>query len=328
LFPYIKLYADEVKKAGLFFMTGSQTFHLMKNITESLASRVGIIDLLGLSLREINRIPSSGAFLPNEQFLSASRKVHKAVKYNRLWEIIHRGSLPRLYTRPCNDESWLQFFRDYVRTYIERDLRSLSQIGDEQAFLRFLRLAAAHTGQELNYSNLASAVGKTTATIQHWISILAAAGIIYLLKPYSGNIQKRLIKSPKLYFLDTGLCAYLAGWYTSSQMQMGAMNGHFFQTFVIGEILKNHYNAGLGAEGFYFYRDKKQKEIDLIIEHNNTLYSIENKMTAKPGSADMADFSILKQVRGKTVGQGALIYPGAEELYLSETVKALPVSMI
>jgi predicted AAA+ superfamily ATPase len=328
LFRYIKLLADERKKDGLFYMSGSQAFHLMKNVSESLAGRIGIIDILGLSLREISGNSFTRPFLPDKKYLALARQYQRPVGYKQLWEIIHQGSMPRLYTRKFKSREWMQFFRDYVRTYIERDVRALSQIGDERTFSRFLQLAAAQTGQMLNYSKLAAETGKTVATIQHWISILITSGIIFLLKPYSGNIKKRLIKTPKLYFLDTGLCSFLTGWYTAEQLQLGAMNGAIFETFVIGEIIKSYYNAGAGTEQFYYYRDKDQKEIDLIIEENNTLYPIEIKKTANPGSGDIQNFSALKNETRKSLGQGALIYPGDQELYLDKNTKAVPVTMI
>jgi predicted AAA+ superfamily ATPase len=323
IFRYIKMYADGAKKTGIFYMTGSQAFQLMKNVSESLAGRVGIIDLLGLSLREITGNTLKRSFLPTGKFLSQAKAHHKPISYNRLWEIIHCGSMPKLYTRKYTNDEWRQFFRDYIRTYIERDLRSLSQIGDERAFMMFMQLAAANTGQMMNYSRIAAETGKTVATIQHWISILETSGLIYLLKPYSGNLGKRLVKTPKLYFLDTGLCAYLTGWYTAQQLQLGAMSGAIFETFVISEIIKSHYNAGRDTSlSFSYYRDKDQREIDLVIEENNVLYPVEIKKNAHPGSADIRHFSALK------TGDGAVIYPGDELVYLTQTIRAVPVTMI
>jgi predicted AAA+ superfamily ATPase len=329
LFRYIKLFVDEAGKNGLFYMTGSQAFQLMQNVTESLAGRIGIIDLLGLSLREICGNTFTQPFLPTEEFFSGMQAHAKHLSYKRLWEIIHQGSMPKLYTRKYSNEEWRQFFRDYVRTYIERDVRSLSQIGDERAFMRFMQLAAAATGQLLNYSRIASETGKTVVTIQHWLSILETSGLIYLLKPYSGNLGKRLTKTPKLYFLDTGLCSWLTGWYTAEQLQLGAMSGPVFETFCISEIIKSHLNAGRDtALSFSFYRDKEQREIDLIIEENGILYPIEIKKSVKPSTDDIRHFSVLKEASSKKVGEGALIQPGERIQFLTETIRAVPVTMI
>jgi predicted AAA+ superfamily ATPase len=195
--------------------------------------------------------------------------------------------------------------------------------------MQFMQLVAANTGQMLNCSRIASETGKTVATIQHWMSILSTGGIIYLLKPYSSNLGKRLVKTPKVYFLDTGLCAYLTGWYTAEQLQLGAMSGPVFETFVISEIIKSHYNAGNDTDLiFSYYRDKEQREIDLIVEENNTLYPIEIKKGDNPNNDDIRHFSVLKNGNTKKIGPGALIYPGDTEIFLKEDVKAIPVSMI
>jgi predicted AAA+ superfamily ATPase len=326
LFRYIKLIADEKGKNSLFYMTGSQAFHLMQNVTESLAGRIGIVDLLGLSLREICGNSFTKPFLPNKDFFRKMKAPEKPISYKRLWDIIHTGSMPKLYTRKYSNEEWRQFYRDYVRTYIERDVRSLSQIGDERAFMRFMQLAAAGTGQLLNYSRIASETGKTVATIQHWLSVLETSGLIYLLKPYSGNLGKRLTKTPKLYFLDTGLCTWLSGWYTAEQLQLGAMSGHIFETFCIGEIIKSYHNAGRDSTlSFSFYRDREQREIDLVIEENGVLYPIEIKKSVNPSTDDARHFSVLDPEK---MGEGALIYPGDKIQFLTETIRAVPVTMI
>ncbi|MDR3293979.1 MAG: ATP-binding protein [Clostridiales bacterium] len=329
IFPYIKLYADKTHRKGAIFMTGSQAFHLMKNASESLAGRVGIIDLLGLSLREISAKDFKLPFLPTDDFLAESRKHKETLTYRELWDFIRRGSLPEVNSQEMNDTKWLQYYRNYVRTYLERDVRALTQIGDEKAFMDFMRLVASNTSQMLNYSKIAAEIGKTTATVQNWISILETSGIVYLLKPYSNNFNKRIVKTPKIYFLDTGLCCFLTGWYSTEQLMFGAMSGAMYETFVIGEIIKSHQNAGRDTSlAFSYYRDKEQREIDLIIEENGTLYPIEIKKTASPNSADVKHFNVLSNETTKKIAGGGLIYSGDVEIYLKENTKAIPIMLI
>ena len=237
LFPYIKIIADETRQKSLFYMTGSQTFHLMKNVSESLAGRIGIIQIMGLSLREIKGRAFNMPFLPVSEYLNSSEKDAEDFSQEEIWEIIQKGSMPRLYHADVDDNLWRQFYSDYVKTYIERDVRALTQVGDEIAFLQFMRLLASSTGQLLNYSRIANEIGKSVDTVKHWVSILRTSGVVYLLQPYYHNFNKRIVKTPKVYFLDTGLASYLTGWYTPEQLQFGAMSGSMFETFVVSEIL-------------------------------------------------------------------------------------------
>ncbi|MDR1939913.1 MAG: ATP-binding protein [Clostridiales bacterium] len=330
IFKQIKMYADADGGRGLFFMTGSQAFPLMKNASESLAGRVGIVDLLGLSLREITGRELREPFLPTEEYLSAAKvQGARPLDNGGLWEIIQKGSMPKLYAEEHNADERLGFYRDYVRTYIERDVRLLTQIGDERAFMSFLRLVAANTAQMLNYTKLAAEIGKSVPTVERWISILQTSGIIRLLQPYSGNLNKRLVKTPKIYFLDTGLCGFLTGWYTAEQMQFGAMSGALYETFVISEIIKSYYNAGRDTDlTFSYYRDKEGREIDLIIEENGTLYPVEIKKTAAPDLFDTKSFDVLRTETTKRVGSGGLIYSGDTEICLRDNIKAIPVALL
>ena len=244
LFPYIKMIADETQEKKLFYMTGSQAFHLMKNVSESLAGRIGIIQMQGLSMREITGRTFDTPFLPVSGYIGESDKELKELPQLEVWKIIQKGSMPRLYHEDMNEDGngnmWRRFYGDYVRTYIERDVRALTQVGDETAFMQFMRLLAASTGQMLNYSRIAKEIGKSVDTIKNWVSILKASGIVYLLPPYYNNFNKRIVKTPKIYFMDTGLASYLTGWYTAEQLQFGAMSGNLFETFVISEIIKSY----------------------------------------------------------------------------------------
>ncbi len=286
LFRYIKLLCDETEEKGLFCLSGSQQFRLMQNISETLSGRISIVELSGLSLRELQKDSFQERFLPSMEYLLERQKTVKAPR--NIWSIIHRGSYPELQNPEVD---WSEFYSNYVRTYIERDVRELSAVQDLDAFRRFMIATAARTGEILNYSNIASEVGKDVVTIKNWISILEASGIVYLLEPYSSNVLKRAIKTPKLYFRDTGLACYLTRWLTEEALAYGAFSGHIFETFVISEILKSFSNKGLDYRYYVSYyrgRDKKrvkkngeaievEGEIDLIIEENGTLYPIEIK---------------------------------------------------
>jgi predicted AAA+ superfamily ATPase len=325
LFPYIKLLADKTKEKRLFYMTGSQTFQLMKNVTESLAGRIGVLQMLGLSLREIVGRRDSAPFVPTSQYLENIEKEVKAVSPQEIWRIIHRGSMPRLYHEDIDDYFWRQFYGDYVRTYLERDVRSLAQIGDHTAFLQFMRLLAAATGQMLNYSRIAKDIGKSVDTIKSWVSILRASGIVFLLQPYYHNFNKRLVKTPKIYFMDTGLASYLTGWYTAEQLQFGAMSGAMFETFVVAEIIKGYYNRGFDDLCFSYYRDKDLNEIDLIIESNGVLHPVEIKKTGNPGKEDIKAFVKLEGNEQRPVGECGVICLAEAVRHLTPGSRVIPV---
>ena len=333
LFRYIKMRCDESEEKGLFCLSGSQQFRLMKNVSETLAGRVSILELPGLSLRELQGDPFALPFLPTMEYLLERQKTVKTPK--NLWQIIHRGSYPALQDP---DLEWAAFYADYVRTYIERDVRELSAVHDLDAFRRFMVAAAARTGSVLNCSNIASEVGKNLATIKNWLSILEASGIVYLLEPYASTALKRAIRAPKLYFRDTGLVCYLTRWLTDETLAYGAMNGPIFETFVISEILKSFSNAGLDYRYFASYyrgKDKIQRqkdgesmeidgEIDLILEENGVLYPIEIK-TASRASADMsAAFQVLNKIPEKQRGMGAVVCLCPQPGQLRENVLQIP----
>ena len=262
LLRYIKIEVDNSDKKAMYYLTGSQQFNLMKNISESLAGRVGILNLLGLSLREIKDIDFNEPFIPTEEYLNNRRKCEKKISYDEIWNIIHKGSMPALY----QEESDLDmFYAMYVRTYIERDVRSLTQVGDTLSFLKFMTALASRIGQLLNLNSIANEIGITIPTAQRWLSILVASNIVYILEPYYNNIMKRAVKTPKVYFLDTGLAAYLTKWKMSEVLESGTMAGSFFENYVIVKIIKSYNNSGELRPTVYFYRDKEKREIDLII---------------------------------------------------------------
>ncbi|MBQ9609869.1 MAG: ATP-binding protein [Lachnospiraceae bacterium] len=333
LFRYIKMSCDETKDKGLFYLSGSQPFKLMDLASDSLAGRVSVIELAPLSLREIMRDNFNTPFIPTMEYIKVRKKTAK--KPANIWNIIHRGGYPELQD---NSIDWTMFYSSYIKTYLERDVRTLAAVQDIEAFRKFMVACAARTGQMLNYSNIAQEVGKDTGTIRNWMSILEASGIIYILEPYVSSALKRAIKTPKLYFRDTGLAAYLTRWLTPETLANGAMSGAFFETYIISEILKSYSNRGLDYRYFVsYYRGKDKRrtsangmesyeeaEIDFIIEENGILYPIEIKQKSKV-SADMANtFKVLDKVSDKKRGSGAVICMCPAPGSLNDNVLQIP----
>ncbi len=324
LFKYIKMTVDNNSKKGQFYLTGSQQFHLMKNVSETLAGRIGILNLLGLSLREINKINFDLSFIPTETYFKKRQKELKSFSYKKIWNIIWKGSMPAMYAQK-ND--WSLYYSTYLKTYLERDVRDLTQVGDELKFLQFMRVIAANTGNLLNLSSVSKEVGISQPTAQRWLSVLQTSNIVYLLYPYSNNVIKRTIKTPKIYFLDTGLCAFLTKWNNQDVLENGAMAGAFFETFIISEIIKSYYNAGLEPP-IYYYRDKDGKEIDLLIFENGCLYPIEIKKTSNPNIADIKSFNILDNLKNPQRATGGIICMYDNLIPLQNKDMIIPVSYL
>lgn len=292
LLPYIKMSVDRSKQKGDFWITGSQIFRLMKNVSESLAGRVGIVDLLGLSDAEIYQTPSE-PFSTEPERLIYRLSVAKPRGLNEIYQRIFKGSMPELYADETVD--WETYYRSYVDTYLQRDIRDLAQVADEMQFYNFMTIVAAHTSKPVVYEELASAVGISAPTAKKWLSILVSSHIIALVQPYHNNALKRVVKMPLLHFLDTGLAAYLLKWGNSEALEKGAMSGAFFESYVFSEIYKSYLNAGKEPPIFY-YRDKDQKEIDLLIYQNGVLSPIEIKKAASPGKTAIKNFHVLDPV--------------------------------
>ena len=337
LFRYIKIACDEVDEKGLFCLSGSQPLALMEKASESLSGRIGIIELSTLSQREMNRDSFDLPFLPTMDYITERNRTARAPR--QLWDRIHRGGYPELQNPEVD---WNIFFGSYVKTYLERDVRQLSAVQDLNDFRRFMVAAAARTGQMLNYSNIADEVGKDQTTIKAWVSILEASGIIYLLEPFASGVLKRAVKTPKLYFRDTGLAAYLTRWLTSETLANGAMSGAFFETFVISEILKSYSNRGIDYRycvSYYRGRDRKkvtnngvvsavESEIDLIIKQNGVLYPIEIKQGASFTADRTSAFPVLDSVPDKKRGTGAIVCTCPQPGMLRENVFQIPVWFI
>lgn len=325
LLPYIKLAVDEERRPGRFWLTGSQQFHLMRDVAESLAGRVGIVHLLGLSRREQDgQSEGHGPFLPTPDSLGPRLADATALPLPLLYARIWRGSYPALTSDPGLDRDL--YFSSYVQTYLQRDVRDLARVGDETAFLRFVRSCAARTAQLLNVADLARDADVAPNTAKHWLSVLEASGIVYLLEPYHTNVTKRLVKAPKLYFLDTGLCSWLTGWTSPEALEAGAASGAMLETWILVEILKSWRHRGK-REPFWFYRDKDKKEIDLLIVQDDAIHPLEFKKTASPGRDAVRHFGALVRL-DRPVGAGGLICLAESSLPLGKDVVTIPVGAV
>lgn len=328
LFDYIKDIVDESKAKGQFYLTGSQSIKLMKGVSESLAGRAGVIRMLGLSMRELALLPYRKPFLPvpdhfNEMILSGS-----IFDYDKIISSIHKGFFPELHEIESDLYDWSDYYSSYFQTYIEKDIKDVLNIQDESAFIKFVKSAASLTGSMLNLSTMAEICGKDVKTVRAWLSVLESSGLVYLLEPYYNNFNKRLIKTPKLYFLDTGLACWLLGWNTPEQLTNGAMWGHIFESFVFAEILKSYYNDGIVKPPLYYYRDKDKNEIDLLIGNGDTLHPIEIKTTSDPNKSMISAFPYLDNIPNVKIGSGAVICMAKEHLPLTEDVWIVPVNMV
>lgn len=324
----IKQIVDESDERGLFILSGSQKLELMRGISESLAGRVSVFELCGLSLREINRICFNRHFVPSEEYLIEREKELKP--YGDIWNIIHKGSYPELYDV---ERDWQDFYSSYVSTYLERDINELLS-ADSITFTKFLTAVAARTGEMLNYANVAREVGVSEPTIKNWISILERTGIVYLLQPYSASALSRAIKTPKIYFRDTGLACYLTRWLTADALKNSAVAGNMFETFIVSEILKSYSNEGKDYRfSIYYYRGKDrsasgENEIDLIIEEDGVLYPVEIKMSGNPKAIMGTTNQVLDKIPNKKRGMGIILCLIDKKTYLRENLIALPISYI
>lgn len=318
LFSYMKIIVDKEQKNGMYWLTGSQQFHLMKNASDSLAGRVGIINLNSFTYSEIIQNKNKKLFDPID-----IRKSPK-IDVNDLYKIIYKGGMPELY----NNKNISQeiFFQGYIDTYISRDVKSLTEIGNEMAFKKFIVSVASRTGEQLNYSSLANDSGISVPTAIKWLSILVTSGIVYLLEPYMSSQLKRITHIPKIIFMDTGLACYLAGWSSARDLQLSSSAGHYLESYIISEIVKS-YNARGIRPNISYYRDKDGKEIDLIFYKNNKLYPFEIKKTASPNSDMIKNFKELQKTK-KEIGTGGIICFYDELMHLDKNNYIIPVSSV
>lgn len=290
LLPYVKMAVDRSGRSGDFWLTGSQSFVMMKNVGETLAGRVGIIRLSGLSTSEIRGVPSRPFTTDPESLMKRAGEVER-IGLNELYERIFKGSMPKLHADESVD--WEIYYRSYIDTYLKRDIKDLTQVADEMAFYNFMTVVAARTAKPVVYEEIASESGVSAPTAKKWLSVLMSSDIVAIVQPYSHNILKRVTKMPVLHFLDTGLCAYLLRWGNPEALERGAMSGAFFESYVFSEVTKSYLNAGREPPLFY-YRDKEKREIDLLIYENGTLSPVEIKKSASPGTEAVKHFRALE----------------------------------
>ena len=302
LLSYIKINVDEVRKNELFgdgkstgtlyYLTGSQVFETMKDVTESLAGRVAIVDLYPLSTRELNKLDSS-EFIPDINIIKKRSRV-KTESTLKIFERILRGSYPELYKDKSIELE--TFYSSYLRTYLERDVRKIINIKDEVKFIKFISSVAARTGQEYNASDIAKDVGIDNETVESWISVLVNTYIIFMLQPHSNNNVSKAIKRPKIYFMDTGLACYLTGYVSSITLEKSAYAGAIFETYIISEIIKSYTNNGINPrKHLYYYRDSNGREIDLLIVYENNIYPVEIKKNSNPKNDAISNFYIVNK---------------------------------
>jgi predicted AAA+ superfamily ATPase len=328
LLDYIKDIVDEDKRKGQFYLTGSQSLKLMKNVGDSLVGRTGVVKMLGLSMRELAGVSYREPFIPTAEHMSAMEKSGAAFDFERISACVHKGFFPELYETKSDLRDWADYYSSYFQTYIEKDIRDVLNIQDESAFIKFIKTTASLTGEMLNMTTIAETCGKDVKTVRSWLSALESSGLVYLLQPYYNNFNKRLVKTPKMYFLDTGFACWLLGWNTPEQLTNGAMWGHMFETFVFGEILKSYYSDGIVEPPLYYYRDKEKNEIDLVIQNGDTLYPVEIKTTSDPTKAMAGAFRSLSGIPGKSVGTGAVVCLAKERLPLTDGGWILPAHLI
>lgn len=323
LFVYIKIHVDKYHNAGDFWLTGSQVFKLMSGIQESLAGRVAVLSLTSLSQAEICGGEMQPFTLDIEK-LSARRKERTAADTGVIFDRIFRGSMPAIVSEK-NSNSQI-FYSSYLTTYIERDVREVSDAIDSLKFLHFITAVAARCGQILNIAEIARDADINQKQAKNWLGVLETLGLIFYLHPYSNNMLKRLVKTPKLYFYDTGLVCYLTKWSSAETLQSGAMNGVILENYVVAEIRKTYLNCGKDPY-MYYYRDKDAREIDIILEHDGVLNPIEIKKSANPGSELIKVFKLLDKSSAKR-SKGAVVCMKPELSAIDRENYIIPVWMI
>lgn len=332
LMEAIKIRIDEQKLKNvneslpvklMYILTGSNTHEIRENASETLAGRTALIEVTSFS--ECEKLKKLGdEFVPDIKILQAKQKEFSPKNRHEIFEEIYLGGMPEYWIKRPNRDT---FFESYISTYLEKDVSRMINVGRLDDFRKFMRIVALRTSQQLDYTEIGNAVGIDARTAKNWISILEASGIIMILQPYASNLAKRIIKTPKMYFMDTGLCAFLCGWSDSKILEDSAMAGAFFETYVVGEIVKSIRNTGKRIENtLFYYRDRDQKEVDLIYVKDQTLYPIEIKKGIGKDKADK-NFQILNQYK-MPVEVGLIIDTSDKVFPLNRNAYYCPVSLI
>ena len=325
LFSYIKIAVDRDKsKTGQFWMTGSQQFSMMKDVSESLAGRVVILSMRGISQAEEEGRPDTPPFIPTAAVLKHRHTIAKPISQKEIYHKIWRGMFPDIVTK--KDMNWQQFYASYVLTYVERDARDYLNIDNLIAFKKFMQVAAARTGQMINYRNISNEVGVSQPTVKSWFSVLEATGLITLIYPYYQNVSKRILKTPKFYFMDTGLCCFLTKWLNPDVLEKGAMAGALLETYVVSEVIKSYLHNGI-QPSIYYYADKDKREVDLLIEEGGYIHPIEIKKTASVRNSGFKGFRFLEKLT-TPVGHGCILCFSNSFIPFSRDINIVPIGYI
>ena len=324
LFEQIKIMCDETDEKGLFWLTGSQQFKMMDKIRDTLAGRIGILNLYSLSQREKNGIVFDTALDFSLETLKARqlqvRKNDIQAVFHHIWE----GGMPQVLDE--DEELRMEYYNSYVDTYLMRDVAEEGGITDSIKFTKFLRACAALVAEQVNYATLAESSDISEPTAKEWLQLLQGLGIVYLLEPYANNELKRLSKTPKLYFCDTGLCAFLSTWLTPQTLMVGAASGHYYENYVVMEIVKNYAYSPVKANITY-YRDSNAKEIDVFVEENKIIHPLEIKKSANPNSHEVRKFTFLDKTTLRR-GNGGIVCMCEEPIPIDNQNCYIPSNLI
>lgn len=290
LFGQIKIMCDESEETGRFWLTGSQQFHMMKHVRETLAGRIGVLELYGLSGSEIEGVHFDDTLDFSLPCLLERQKQVKKNDIVDIFESIWRGGMPQVLL--ADAEQRQEYYHSYVDTYLMRDVADAGGITDTVRFRKFLNACAALTAEQVNYKTLSEAAEISQPTAKEWLRVLQGLGIIYLLQPFYNNELKRLTKTSKLYFCDTGLCAYLSMWLTRDTLMNGAAGGHYFENYVVMELLK-HYAYAKSKANLTYYRDANAKEIDVFVEEDHRIHPLEIKKSANPDRREVKKYELI-----------------------------------
>jgi predicted AAA+ superfamily ATPase len=324
LFPRIKVLADRSRLPGQIWLTGSQIFKLMHGVQESLAGRVAVLNLSSLSQNEVFRSCDNVPFTTNLNVLQERQRKIRPAATPEIFRRIFQGGMPAVVSGKYEDGHL--FYSSYLSTYLGRDVKELSGAIDALRFMRFITATAARVSQIVNYADIARDADINQVTAKSWMAILETLGIVFYLHPFSNNVLKRTVRTPKLYFYDTGLCAYLTKWSSPQTLESGAMSGAMLENYAIGEIFKSYHNSGR-TPFLYYYRDKDGKEIDLLIEADGKLSPVEIKKTASPASQLTHVFKTLDRA-GIERGNGAVLCMKEELSAFDSQNLIVPIGLI
>lgn len=324
LFEQIKIICDESEERGLFWLTGSQQYQMMKNIRETLAGRIGILELYSMSKNEVEGIVFPGEMDFSLNCLQERQALVRKNDVVQVFEHIWRGGMPDALL--ADAEQRQEYFNSYIETYLMRDVAEEGGITDTVRFHKFMRACATLTAEQVNYKTLADSAEISQPTAKEWLRLLQGLGIVYLLQPYANNELKRLTKTPKLYFCDTGLCAYLSMWLTRDTLMNGAASGHYFENYVVMELLKNFACAPAGVNMTY-YRDSNAKEIDVFVEENGRIHPLEIKKSANPDRREVKKYELLDKIKLER-GSGGIVCMCEEVIPIDVKNCLIPCNLI